>query len=274
MEKVEVGARDGACVELYTQGAHVTSWKPASGEERLFLSSRSAFEPNAAIRGGVPIIFPQFASMGPLPKHGFARVHEWELVRAGRTRKGQGEAQLRLTASDETRALWNHAFEAIFVVTVGGMSLSLALSVLNADGAPIEFTAALHTYLLVDDVRDASVHGLQNVVYRDAAAGNAEGRQDAAELAAGPGGDELDRIYFEAPGRLEVRDAVRRTRVAMAGFTDVVVWNPGESRAAALPDLEPGGWLRMLCVEAASIGTPVRLEPGERWTGQQTLTAL
>ena len=274
MEKVEVGARDGACVELYTHGAHVTSWKPASGEERLFLSSRTAFEPNAAIRGGVPIIFPQFASMGPLPKHGFARVHEWELVRAGRTRKGQGEAQLRLTASDETRALWDHAFEATFVATVAGMSLSLALSVLNDDKAPFEFTAALHTYLLVDDVRGASVHGLQNVLYRDAAAGNAEGRQDDAELAAGPGGAELDRIYFEAPGRLEVRDAVRRTRVAMAGFTDVVVWNPGESRGAALPDLEPGGWLRMLCVEAASIGSPVRLEPGERWTGQQTLTAL
>jgi len=30
----------------------------------------------------------------------------------------------------------------------------------------------------------------------------------------------------------------------------------------------------MLCVEAAVVGTPVRLEPGERWTGQQTLTAL
>lgn len=274
MEKVEVGARDGACVALYTHGAHVTSWKPASGEERLFLSSRSAFAPNAAIRGGVPIIFPQFASMGPLPKHGFARVHEWELIRAGRTRKGQGEAQLRLTASEETRAHWSHTFESTFVVTAEAMSLSLALSVLNNDTAPFEFTAALHTYLLVDDVREASVRGLQGVPYRDAAAGNAEGRQEEEDLAAGAGGAELDRIYFGVPAPLEVRDALRRTRVAMAGFTDVVVWNPGQDRATTLADLEPGGWLRMLCVEAAAIGTPVRLEPGERWTGQQTLTAL
>jgi len=29
----------------------------------------------------------------------------------------------------------------------------------------------------------------------------------------------------------------------------------------------------MLCVEAA-VGSPVTLGPGERWTGQQTLTAL
>jgi glucose-6-phosphate 1-epimerase len=274
MEKVEVGARDGACVALYTHGAHVTSWKPASGEERLYLSSRSAFAPNAAIRGGVPIIFPQFASMGPLPKHGFARVREWELLRAGRTSKGKGEAQLRLTPSDETRASWNHAFEATYVVTVGGMSLSLALSVLNEDAAPFQFTAALHTYMLVDDVRGASVRGLEGVSYRDAAAGGAEGRQVEAELEASRGGAELDRIYFGVGAPLEVRDALRRTRVAMTGFTDVVVWNPGEERAAALADLESGGWLRMLCVEAAAIGTPVRLEPGERWTGQQTLTAL
>jgi len=274
MENVEVGARDGACVSLYTHGAQVTSWKPASGEERLFLSSRSTFAPNAAIRGGVPIIFPQFASLGPLPKHGFARVQEWGLLRAGRTRKGQGEAQLRLTASDETRARWNHAFQSTFVVTVEGMSLSLALSVLNTDTAPFEFTAALHTYLLVDDVREASVRGLQGVSYRDAAAGNAQGRQEDEALEAGAGGDELDRIYFGVPAPLEVRDARRRTRVAMTGFTDVVVWNPGQDRAATLGDLEPGGWLRMLCVEAAAIGTPVRLEPGERWTGQQALTAL
>ena len=274
MERVEVIARDGACVEFYTHGAHVASWKPASGEERLFLSRRSTFAPNAAIRGGVPIIFPQFASMGPLPKHGFARVHEWELLRAGRTRKGQGEAQLRLTTSEQTRARWNHAFEATFVAGAQGMSLSLALSVLNGDTEPFEFTAALHTYLLVDDVREATVRGLQGVSYRDAAAGNVQGRQAEEDLAAGAGGAELDRIYFGVPAPLEVRDALRRTRVAMTGFTDVVVWNPGQERAATLTDLEPGGWMRMLCVEAAAIGTPVRLEPGERWTGQQTLTAL
>ena len=72
----------------------------------------------------------------------------------------------------------------------------------------------------------------------------------------------------------ELRDSVRKTRVAMTGFSDIVVWNPGTTRGTALPDLGPGGWLRMLCVEAAQIGTPVHLEPGERWTGQQVLTAL
>src|SRR4051794_30111831 len=118
MEKVEVRASDGAAVELYTHGAHVTSWKPASGEERLYLSDRSTFAADVAIRGGVPIIFPQFAEMGPLPKHGLARISEWDLLRAGRTSRGKGEAQLRLTASEHSRAIWDHAFTADFVVGV------------------------------------------------------------------------------------------------------------------------------------------------------------
>jgi glucose-6-phosphate 1-epimerase len=271
MAKVEVGARDGARVELHTHGAHVTSWKPASGEERLFLSSRTAFAANASIRGGVPIIFPQFASMGPLPKHGFARVNEWEVVRVGKTSKGKGEAQLRLTATPQTRAIWNHDFDARVVVTVGGMSLALSLSVLNSSRAPLDFTAALHTYLLVDDVRSTSVLGLEGCRFRDAAGGGVESTQAEAVLDIK---GELDRIYLGVEDAVEVRDALRRTRVAMTGFSDVVVWNPGAERAAGLSDLEPGGWLRMLCVEAAAIGSPVVVEPGERWTGQQTLTAL
>ena len=271
MEKVEIAAVDGARVEAYPYGAQVTSWKPASGEERLFLSGRSSFGPDAAIRGGVPIIFPQFGGMGKLPKHGFARVLEWEKVRAGRTTSGRGEGQFRLTANDRTRSTWNHSFSASFVVSVHGMSLSLALSVLNEDSVPFQFTAALHTYLLVDDVRSSVVRGLEGATFRDAAAGGVEKRQEDVELRAS---GELDRIYLGVAKPLEVRDSARRTKVSMRGFSDVVVWNPGAERGASLPDLDPGGWLRMLCVEAAAVGTPVQLAPGERWTGQQTLTAL
>jgi glucose-6-phosphate 1-epimerase len=271
MEKLEIAASDGACVELYTHGAHVTSWKPASGEERLFLSQRSLFSPDAAIRGGVPIIFPQFASMGSLPKHGFARVNEWDVVRAGTTSKRKGEARLRLTATPQTRAIWDHGFSASFIVSVEGMSLTMALSVLNDDSKPFDFTAALHTYLLIDDVRSTSVLGLQGTEYRDSAAGGARRCQDDATLSIA---GEVDRIYYGVTSPIEVNDAVRRTRISMTGFTDAVVWNPGAERAASLTDMEPTGWLRMLCVEAAAIGAPIHLEPNERWTGQQTLLAM
>lgn len=271
MEKLEISAVDGAHAEVYRHGAHVTSWRPASGEERLFLSEKSAFEPGVAIRGGIPVIFPQFASLGPLLKHGFARIMEWEAVRSGRTTSGRAEVQLRLTSSEWTRELWPHDFEATLVVSVGGMSLNVALSILNRDEVALSFTAALHSYLLVDDVREVTIGGLSDLAYRDSAGGGKDARQQESELRLTP---EVDRIYFDVPGPIDVRDAKRRTRLSMSGFTDAVIWNPGPQRAAALADLEPGGWIRMLCVEAAVIKQPVTLEPAERWTGQQTIAAL
>ena len=61
--------------------------------------------------------------------------------------------------------------------------------------------------------------------------------------------------------------------IAMEGFPDAVVWNPWAERAAALPDLPDDGYRCMLCVEAAAIDRPVRLDAGATWSGRQVLTA-
>jgi glucose-6-phosphate 1-epimerase len=271
LPKVELLAPDGARAEVYLHGAHVTSWAPAGGgDERLFLSTASEFRPGAAIRGGVPVIFPQFAGMGPLPKHGFARTTAWELADGGAEPAGVATATFRLTDSAATRGLWPHAFVAELAVSVGGPRLELLLSVANTGTSPFAFTGALHTYLRVADLQQTVVSGLAGTRYRDSAAGGAEGVDAEPELRIR---GETDRVYLDAPAELEVREPGRATLVRTAGFPDVVVWNPGADRGAALADLEPGGFARMLCVEAAVVGTPVRLGPGERWTGAQGLTA-
>ncbi len=61
--------------------------------------------------------------------------------------------------------------------------------------------------------------------------------------------------------------------IAAHGFNDVVVWNPGPDLAARLPDLPDDGWHHMLCVEAAAIGRPVEVRPGECWIARQTIDA-
>lgn len=262
-------ASDGARAELYPHGAHVTSWRPAGGDERLFLSATSDFRAGTAIRGGVPVIFPQFAGRGPLPKHGFARTSAWTPASVARDRR-EASATLRLADSDATRAVWPHAFGAELTVTVGGPVMRIALAVVNTGGEAFDFTAALHTYLRVADARRATVVGLAGTRYEDSAAGGAERVETDAELRVA---GEVDRVHLGVPGALEVRDGARTTVVAATGFPDVVVWNPGPVRGAALADLEPDGWLRMLCVEAAAVGAPLRLGPGERWEGTQTLAA-
>ncbi len=279
-----LAAADGARAAVLPYGAHVVSWTPApdapgGAAERLFVSERSEYRAGAAVRGGVPVIFPQFSDIvagpGPSIRHGFARTRPWRVVRSGMvggTADGAAEAVLALTDADldaETRARWPHAFRLELTVRVAGDALALTLAVENPGDAPFAFTGALHTYLRVGDAGAARVRGLEAVGGRDTAAGGAPLAPRGAPL--GLAG-EVDHLYFHVPGPVTLDDAAlrRATRVAQTGFRDVVVWNPGAARAAALADLEPGGWQRYVCVEAAA-AEPVAVAPGARWGGTQTL---
>src|SRR3974390_3349364 len=68
--------------EIYLHGAQVTSWRPAGGDEGIFLSERSHWEDGKAIRGGIPVCFPWFrgkADNSGAPAHGFVRSRQWTL---------------------------------------------------------------------------------------------------------------------------------------------------------------------------------------------------
>ena len=268
LPKVSLAAPDGAQAEVYLQGAHVTSWKPAGGEERLFLSATAEFRVGGSIRGGVPVAFPQFSERGPLPKHGFARRLPWEFLGA-QSGTAAVTAKFRLRASDATRRLWPFAFETELSVRVGGPRLEMTLRVTNPGDQALSFTGAVHTYLRVAEAQTTVVEPLGGARYLDSVT-NSEHIQAEPALTFGT---ETDRVYFNAPAKVMVREPSRVMEVAMAGFPDIVIWNPWTERGAALADLEPEGYRHMLCVEAAVVGTPVCVEPGAEWLGTQTLTA-
>ena len=267
---VTLRADDGAIAEVHRHGAHVTSWRPmGEAEDRLYLSSRSEFGDTAAIRGGVPVVFPQFALEGPLPRHGFARTSLWSLGCVAREGDGAAEAELVLRDSPETRTVWDAAFKAVLAVTVVARQLSITLRVENVGEKPFSFTAALHTYLRVREVADAEIHGLRGTLYR--VSGDRALVADDADRLLLP--DYLDRVYVGAPSTLELREPHRSLLLEAEGFPDAVVWNPGRERAAALHDLEPGDERRFVCIEAAAVQTPITLGAGRQWAGTQTLTA-
>lgn len=269
LPRLILAAPDGARAEIYLHGAHVTSWRPAGGPERLFLSPAARFLPGQGIRGGVPVAFPQFADVGPLPMHGFARKTSWELTAIS----GDGStasATLRLADSADTRSLWPHAFLAELRVAIGGPRLEVALAVTNTGQAPFSFTGALHTYLAVAAIEDVAVEGLQGIMYIDKVA---RGRRSSQEESVLRIRAETDRVYLNAPRRVVVSGPAGRLAVSAAGFPDVVVWNPW-NKAASIPDMEPDDYRSMLCIEAAIVGTPAQVDPGRRWAGSQTLLAL
>ena len=265
LPKIDLTAADGAHAEICVHGAHVTSWIPA-GERanRLYVSASSPFAPGVAIRGGVPICFPQFADQGPLPMHGFARLTAWEVLRTGHLEGGAAQAALRLTDSAVTRELWPHPFAIMLTVTAGGPTLALELAVTNTGTTGFAFTTALHTYLRVADIGTTRVRGLEGVRYRDKVLKKEDVAGTATELLIDR---PLDRVYHAIPAMIEVREPDRSLAVRATGMTDTVVWNPGPACGAALPDLDPGGHARMLCVEAAVASRSLMLLPGETWHG-------
>ena len=263
-------ADDGATAEIHRHGAHVTSWRPAGDDDdRLYLSARSEFGESAAIRGGVPVVFPQFGLEGPLPRHGFARTTQWALGGIAREADGTAEAELVLRDSAATHAIWDGVFKAVLAVTVFARQLEIALRVENVGETPFSFTAALHTYLRVLDLEATEILGLRGTQYR--VSGDSTLRTDGDERLLVR--DYIDRVYVGAPQRLELREPERGLILESEGFPDAVVWNPGPERAASIPDLGPGDERRFVCIEAAAVQTPVTLGAGRRWVGTQTLRA-
>ena len=253
---------DGATAIIALHGAQVLSWTPADGRERLFLGERADFAPGGAIRGGIPVVFPQFADRGTLRKHGFARLQDW-------TFEDVVEDVAVFTLHDGPgSAAWPHRFACRVAVALAARGLSVTLEVENRDDASFAFSAALHTYLCVGDIAQVALEGLQGCDYEDSAAGGTLHRQH--DFAVGFTG-EIDRIYGDVVAPLRLVDGERTVPIEQHGFADVVVWNPGARLAAGIPDLAPDDHQRFACVEAAQVLQAVVLAPQEMWSGTQLL---
>jgi glucose-6-phosphate 1-epimerase len=256
-------------VFLAAQGAQVLSWQASDGIERMYLSPTTGGLTregrNAApIRGGVPVCFPQFSDRGAMVKHGFARNLPWHVGE-----RGQASLTMTLQDDDASRQHWPHAFNAQVGIRLEPGVLELGFRVVNTGDAPFSFTAALHTYLKVEDIHRIRLLGLENVAYQDATDNCIVKTQNEAGLSF-PG--EVDRVYMNTPGTMRmVEDDRTLLTISQRGFFDTVVWNPGPEKARMLADMPDDDWLHMLCVEAACASTAVMLGPGESWEGSQQL---
>lgn len=260
----------GARAIVSLRGAQVLSWIPAGSDERLYLSELACLDGSKAIRGGIPVCFPQFSGLGKLPKHGLVRQATWD---AREQRNGMDHALVTLGLGDDahTHALWPGMFDAELTVVVEQRRLDVEFSVRNTGHAPFAFTAALHTYLRVREVENAALEGLYGFEYRDAADGDRI-KRETGEAVRVEG--EVNRVYHGVTRPLLLRDNGRSLGIRAEGFPDVVVWNPWEAHCATLADMPALGFRHMLCVEAAAARQRIALDAGDEWTGRQTLIAL
>lgn len=247
-------------------GAHLLTWT-TDGVERLWMSPLSSCGTATSIRGGVPILFPQFAAFGRLPKHGFARTSLWHQVSAP-DEPGRAALAFEMRDSVHTRAIWPNPFTARVTISASASDLAMAFSVTNRDDYDAHFTAGLHTYYAVADP-EARITGLGASLAWDAVSPEHPRFSEpvADELRAI---DERDLAVHEVSGPVVLHDGVLGDLTLTAeGFPDRVVWNPGGQHR--LPDVQPGDEAGFVCIEPAVL-TPVALPAGQTWTGSQRIS--
>ncbi|MEL6187022.1 MAG: D-hexose-6-phosphate mutarotase [Myxococcota bacterium] len=257
---------EGAQATVLLYGGHPISFRPAGGDEVLYLSPLATTAKAKAVRGGIPIIFPRFDegdSEPGVPRHGFARSHRFE--HTGTLANG---VELTLMDDAETRSLFPGRFRLRLELTLASASLTVAMLVENRGSEAFRFTAALHSYLRVNDLEAARVRGLKGRRYLDKVAGSVWG-DEGEELFKVQG--EVDRV-FEEVSELELEDGSRSVLITQEGFQDAIIWNPGAHGAATIGDLPDEGYREMLCVEAGAALRSIHLAPGAAFRGAQTLS--
>uniref|UniRef100_A0A7C8ZGP2 glucose-6-phosphate 1-epimerase n=1 Tax=Opuntia streptacantha TaxID=393608 RepID=A0A7C8ZGP2_OPUST len=278
LHKVILRDLRGFSAEVYLYGAQVTSWKNEYREELLFVSNKAIFKPPKAIRGGIPICFPQFSNHGSLEAHGFARNRFWSIddnpPPLSTNPPNKSYIDLILKPSEDDLKIWPHSFEFRLRVILGpGGDLMLISRIRNTDTKPFTFTFAYHTYFSVSDVSEVRVEGLETLDYLD----NLENKERFTEQ-----GDaitfegQVDKIYLSTPTKIAIIDHERKRTFVIRkdGLPDAVVWNPWDKKAKAMADFGDEEYKHMLCVEAAAIEKPITLKPGEEWRGRQEISAV
>merc|ERR1711915_445754 len=234
LEKLVLKEPRGASAQVYLFGGHVTSWKNDRGEELLFVSSKAIFKPPKAIRGGIPICFPQFSSNGSLEKHGFARNRFWSIDKnpppfPTNTSNNKAVVDLILKPSDEDVKIWPHS-----EVRVEGLeTLDYLDNLRNKErfteqGDAITFESEMDRIYLSTPTKIAIID------------------------------HEKKRTFV----------------LKKDGLADAVVWNPWERKAKAMTDFGDDEYKHMLCIEAAAVEKSITLKPGEEWKGRQELSAV
>ena len=265
---VRITAANGAQATVSLFGAHLLSWKTSDGKERLFVSAHTALDGSKPIRGGVPVIFPQFNVRGPGPKHGFARESTWRLTGSGGD-GGSSFLEFSLTQDDLTpqhAQAWPHAFALTLRYTLHGDALDAEFKVVNTGAQAFPFAVALHTYYDVGQLAATSISGLQHQQFVDHHLNTLVQQQRALHFT-----EKHDRLYQSTPA-LTLNTDNATLRLEQQGYSEWVVWNPGQADTAAIADLGDDEYLRFICIEPACIDQQP-LAAGASWSGKHRILA-
>lgn len=244
------------------KGAQVLHTAFESGLELLYLSPLTAVHPDSPIRGGIPLMFPQFGESGPLRKHGFVRDLKWTLVGENEDALGKSISYvLDIKATDSPD--WPFDASLQMDAKIGLDFFSIALSVVNKGDQAFTFTGGLHPYFAISSRKDIQVYGLEGLSYRDSFPGD-----HAYELNA----DGMLERQYTGDAEIQFYNGSNWLKLSSSGFDSWMVWSPGMEGAKKISDLPDEDWDKFICIEPIVLDQPKTLLPGNAFKGKMVIS--
>ncbi|MFT5543896.1 MAG: glucose-6-phosphate 1-epimerase [Glaciecola sp.] len=250
--------------EIAMFGAHLLSFSPKSdGIERIWLSELACFDKSKAIRGGVPICWPWFADLYPksaqsnitnFPAHGFVRDQDWHIVDI---QENENATTLILSPNELGLFQYPSLFSVMLQVTFA-QQCTITLISKNDSKHTVDFTAALHTYFTVSNIKQTEIKGVEGSFIDKTQSGkNLQLSLPYLVMA------ETDRIHSQDNTnnfKHITIVAATTTTIVQSGHDSVVIWNPWKEKSRIMSDIQNEGYQSMLCVEA-SVTEGISLAP-------------
>lgn len=268
-----VHASEKSSLTVSLKGGTITSWK-IFNNELLYLSptANTELDNDTPIRGGIPIVFPQFNNTlhADMPKHGFARFCTWSFAGQEKTEEGDIEALFMLKSNETTKKYWDQDFSLILQVTLGFSYLQTSLIIQNTDEEKTMGVHALfHNYMMTENIDSTVISGLRNINYTDSLTKTYQ--TDRSILV--PIAHHIDRIYrrhvydeelkrYRSEEQMTLGDGGNAEIVFKSlGCRDVVIWNPYGK--VEFKDMPQDDWKKFVCVEFGNVMEKMNIAPGE-----------
>jgi glucose-6-phosphate 1-epimerase len=248
----------GASCKIHDFGVTVLSYKTGAGRECLFVSRDAKLDGSKAVRGGIPLVFPQFGQPDKsMPQHGFLRNNYWKVDESSAYDTADA-AGISYTfelkdAKNSRGGKWDEKTDldcsCVFAIKIGADKMETSLEIKNTASKPFDFQTLQHTYYLVDgnaalDTSQCYVKGLEGYSVSDKVT------KEEYTLGADPVtiGGSVDRIYTPPAGKgvVDVTIGVgggKTIKMTATGLLDgssvpvsCVVWNPHKKNAAKMGD--------------------------------------
>jgi glucose-6-phosphate 1-epimerase len=229
--------------------------------ENVFYLSPMTMDFQGPRRGGVPIIFPQFANKGFLTKHGFARNCQWQM----KLEECDGYGRLFYTKnilSDDFPG-WPHEAALEIQVVAIDKEIRIEMVVLNTGPTEFSWTGGLHPYFRVDNLMETWVEGFK-MDYSSCEHSQSQFERGKDYFTFTDFGCE---VLFLAHSKLKLITLSKTIDIESEGFEEWMIWNPGKDGALRIADLPDDDWQRFVCIEPVSVTTPIRLDVGQKFKG-------